>query len=125
MRLLLDTNALIWLLSEPGRLSDQASTQIEDRSNEVFVSVVSAWEIGVKKAKAKLDVPGDLESMLSRNGLEALPLTLRHGLAIESLPYEHHDPFDRMLVAQAQIEKLTLVTSDRTLRRYAIATMPA
>lgn len=125
VRLLLDTNALIWTLSEPGRLSDQASAQIEDRSNEVFVSVVSAWEIGVKKAKGKLDVPDDLESMLTRKEFEALPLTLRHGLAIESLPGEHHDPFDRMLVAQAQLEKLTLVTSDRTMRRYPIATLPA
>jgi PIN domain nuclease of toxin-antitoxin system len=125
VRLLLDTNALIWALAEPQCLSAQASDEITDSSNEVFVSVVSAWEIGIKKAKGRLDFPDDLESMLARREFEALPLTLGHALAVESLPHEHHDPFDRMLVAQAQLEKLTLITSDRTLGRYPIATMPA
>jgi PIN domain nuclease of toxin-antitoxin system len=123
--LLLDTNALIWTLADPQRLSPQATKEIEARSNEVFVSVVSAWEIGVKKAKGRLGFPDDLASMLRRKDFEPLPLTLRHGLAIESLPHQHHDPFDRMLVAQAQVEKLTLVTSDRAMRRYPIAVLPA
>jgi PIN domain nuclease of toxin-antitoxin system len=125
VRLLLDTNALIWTLAYPARLSSQASSEIEDRTNEVFVSVVSVWEIGVKKAKGKLDFPGDLEAKLGQKEFKALPLTLRHGLAIELLPHQHHDPFDRMLVAQAQVEKLTLVTSDRAMRRYPIAVLPA
>ncbi len=125
MRLLLDTNALIWALSHPARLSPQASGEIEDRSNEVFVSVVSVWEIGVKKAKSKLDFSGNIESMLAQKEFEPLPLTLRHGLAIEALPHQHHDPFDRMLIAQAQVEKLTLVTSDRMMQRYPVAVLPA
>jgi PIN domain nuclease of toxin-antitoxin system len=122
---MLDTNALIWALADPKRLSPQATSEIQDRSNEVFVSVVSAWEIGIKKAKGRLEFPDNLEQMLARKEFEPLSLTLRHGIAIESLPYQHHDPFDRMLIAQAQVEKLTLVTSDRTMQRYPIAVLPA
>ena len=125
MRLLLDTNALIWTLAAPQRLSTRAADEIGDSSNEILISVVSAWEIGLKRAKGKLNLRGDLERTLGEKGFQSLPLTLHHALAVESLPPEHHDPFDRMLVAQAQVEKLTLVTSDRTMRRYPIATLPA
>jgi PIN domain nuclease of toxin-antitoxin system len=123
--LLLDTNALIWTLANPKRFSDHAAREIQDESNAVYVSVVSAWEIGVKKAKSKLDLPGNLEPMLAEKKFDSLPVTLRHALAVESLPDQHHDPFDRMLVAQAQIEGLTLVTSDRQMRRYPVAVLPA
>jgi PIN domain nuclease of toxin-antitoxin system len=125
MRLLLDTNALIWAFSDPRRLSDYATEKIEDRGNAVLVSVVSAWEIGVKRAKGKLDFPGDLGAMIFEKEFEPLPLTLRHSLAVEALPHQHHDPFDRMLVAQTQVEGLTLVTSDREMRHYPISVLPA
>ena len=125
MRLLLDTNALIWTLAAPDRLSPRAAEEIQDSANDVVVSVISAWEIGLKRAKGKLDLRGDLELSLDERGFQPLPLSLRHALAVESLPPEHHDPFDRMLVAQAQVEKLTLVTSDRMMRRYPIAVLPA
>ncbi len=125
MRLLLDTNALFWALIEPKRLSSEAASAIEDESNKVFVSVVSAWEIGVKRAKGKLEMPMALGPMLAETRFEALSVTLDHALAVESLPHRHHDPFDRILVAQAQLENLVLVTSDRAMRRYPIAVMPA
>lgn len=125
MKLLLDTNALIWSFSDPSRLSEQAADAIRDESNRVFVSVVSAWEIAVKHSKGKLRLPGDLGAMIVAKRFEPLPLTMPHALGVESLPPEHHDPFDRMLVAQAQIDGLTLVTSDRTMRRYPIAVLPA
>ncbi len=125
MRLLLDTNALFWSLVEPERLSRHATDEIEDRSNDVFISVVSAWEIGVKRAKGKLEMPAALGPMLEQKSFEVLPVTLPHALAVESLPPHHHDPFDRILVAQAQIEKLTLVTSDREMRHYPISLLPA
>jgi PIN domain nuclease of toxin-antitoxin system len=125
VRLLLDTNALIWTFGDPKRLSDHAADAIRNEANAVFVSVVSAWEIGVKRAKGKLELPGNLESMITEKKFDPLPMTLRHALAVESLPYQHHDPFDRMLVAQAQAEGLTLITSDREMRRYPIAVMPA
>lgn len=125
VKLLLDTNALFWTLIEPKRLSRRAASTIEDESNDVFVSVVSAWEIGVKRAKGKLDMPSALGPMLSETRFEVLPVTLAHALAVEALPHRHHDPFDRILVAQAQVENLVMVTSDREMRRYPIAVMPA
>jgi PIN domain nuclease of toxin-antitoxin system len=125
VRLLLDTDALIWTFANPARLSAYAAEKIEDRSNDVLVSVVSVWEIGVKRAKRKLDMPGDLKAMIVEKEFEPLPLALRHGLAVEALPHQHHDPFDRMLIAQAQVEGLTLVTSDREMRHYPISVLPA
>ncbi len=125
MRILLDTNALIWAFSNPERLSNYAAEKIRDRSNEVLVSVVSIWEIGVKRAKRRLDMPGDLEEMIAEKEFTALPLALRHSLAVESLPPHHHDPFVRMLVAQAQVEGLILVTSDREMHNYPISVLPA
>jgi PIN domain nuclease of toxin-antitoxin system len=125
VRLLLDTNALVWTLIESKRLSSAAASAIEDEANEVFVSVVSAWEIGVKRAKGKLEMPSALGPMLSETRFEALSVTLDHALAVESLPHRHHDPVDRLLVAQAKLESLVLVTSDREMRRYPIAVLPA
>jgi PIN domain nuclease of toxin-antitoxin system len=125
VRLLLDTNALFWTLVEPQRLSSHAASEIEDESNEVFVSVVSAWEIGVKRAKGRLAMPMDLGSMLAKKRLEPLAVLLPHALAVESLPHWHHDPFDRLLIAQAQVENLVIVTSDRAMRHYPIALMRA
>jgi PIN domain nuclease of toxin-antitoxin system len=125
MRLLLDTNALIWTFADPARLSDYAREKIQDEANDVLVSVVSVWEIGVKRVKQKLDMPGDLEAMISAKKFDPLPLSLSHALAVESLPHQHHDPFDRMLIAQAQVEGLTLVTSDREMRHYPISVLPA
>lgn len=125
MNLLLDTNALIWTFSDPKRLSSYAAEKIRDRSNDVLVSVVSIWEIGVKRAKRRLDMPGNLEAMIAAKEFDPLPLTMRHALAIETLPHQHHDPFDRMLIAQAQVEGLTLVTSDREMQRYPISVLSA
>jgi PIN domain nuclease of toxin-antitoxin system len=125
MKLLLDTNALIWAFSDPERLSEYASEKIRDEANDVLVSVVSVWEIGVKRAKRRLDMPGDLEAMISAKKFDPLPLALRHAMAIEGLPHQHHDPFDRMLIAQAQVENLTLVTSDREMQRYPISVLSA
>jgi len=125
VRLLLDTNTLFWALIEPKRLAGNATAAIEDESNDVFVSAVSAWEIGVKRAKGKLEMPSALGPMLAETRFEALAVTLRHALAVEALPPHHHDPFDRILIAQAKLENLILVTSDREMRHYPIAVMSA
>lgn len=125
LRLLLDTNVLLWLLTEPEHLSSNALEAIENSANAVYVSVVGVWEISIKAAKGKLQTPPDLEMALKQQRFDTLPVTLQHVLAVESLPDHHGDPFDRMLVAQAQAEGLTLVTSDRAMRRYPIAVMPA
>ena len=125
MKLLLDTHALLWALLAPARLSSTAVEAIEDGANEVFVSVVSAWEIEIKRAKGKLAVTVPLADALSEQRFKALPVTLPYALAVESLPRRHRDPFDRMLIAQAQLEGMTLVTSDREVRHYPVATLPA
>jgi PIN domain nuclease of toxin-antitoxin system len=125
VKLLLDTNALIWTFADPERLSDYAREEIRDEANDVLVSVVSIWEIGVKRAKQKLDMPGDLEAMTSAKRFDPLPLALQHALAVEALPQQHRDPFDRMLIAQAQVEGLILVTSDREMQHYPISVLPA
>ena len=125
MRLLLDTNALLWALTDPDRLAPRAAEAIRDPDNDVFASVVNAWEIGVKRAIGRLRGHLDLEPMLDQHDFKVLPVTMAHALAIESLPPRHHDPFDRMLIAQTQVENLVLVTADRKMRHYAIAVLPA
>ncbi len=125
MRLLLDTNALLWALDRPERLSDRASDAISSPANDVFVSPVSAWEISIKSAARKLEPRVDLLHELRRLDLSPLAVTWEHGLAAGSLPLHHRDPFDRMLVAQAQLEGLTIVTSDERIARYQVAVLPA
>lgn len=91
----------------------------------MFVSVVSPWEIAIKKSRGNLSPPDDLESQLDEKRFSLLPVSLPHTEAIEALPHHHGDPFDRMLVAQAQVEGLTLVTADRKITRYQVALLPA
>lgn len=123
--MLLDTNALLWALTDPERFAPSAADAISNPNNDVFASVVNAWEIGVKRAKGRLRGRLDLEPMLDLHDFKILPVTMDHALAIESLPPRHHDPFDRMLVAQTQVENLVLVTSDRKMQYYEIAVLPA
>jgi len=125
LRLLLDTHVLLWAISDPDRLSAKASAAIAAEENEVFVSVVSPWEIAIKKSRNRIETPDDLDRGLEDSGFKLLPVLLRHTRAIESMPHHHRDPFDRMLVAQAVVDGLTLVTADRKLTRYATALMPA
>jgi PIN domain nuclease of toxin-antitoxin system len=124
LRLLLDTNVLIWVLTTPERLSEAATVAIRDRANDIFVSMASPWEISIKQALGNLSLPDDLETQLADESFELLQISMLHTRAVETLPHHHRDPFDRMLIAQAQVEQLTLVTSDRMMRRYPVATMP-
>ena len=124
MRLLLDTHALIWWLAGEPALSADATAAIIDSENEVFVSAASAWEIATKyrvgrlpqAAALALDVPGALASQ----GFIELPITVRHGQAAGSLPGPHRDPFDRMLIAQATLAGLILVSNETVFDRYAV-----
>ena len=125
MKLLLDTNALLWTMTQRDRLSPFAIGAIEDEGNEVFVSVVSAWEIESKAAKEKLRAPTDLEAAIAAQRFDPLEVAMRHVYAVESLPRHHRDPFDRMLIVQAQVEGMTLVTADHAMRRYPVAVLPA
>ena len=125
MRLLLDTHVLLWWLADGQTLSPTARAAIADGSNLVAISAVSAWEISIKRALGKLSVPDDLEYQITANGFVALPITISDGLAAGGLPRHHDDPFDRMLVAQAQAESLTVVTRDARFAHYDIDVLRA
>ncbi len=125
MRLLLDTHALIWWLEGGARLREEARAAIRSRVNEVRVSSVSAVEISIKIAKRKLDAPGDLVAQMARHGFTALPLTIEHGIELLGLPASHGDPFDRLLIAQARCEGLTILTNDRAFAAYDVPITPA
>jgi len=124
MRLLLDTHVFLWWIGDDPRLSLPAREAITKAENEIFFSVASAWEISVKTRLGKLTLPSDVESFLPdqihRNAISILPIGLAHALRVSRLPIHHRDPFDRMLVAQAQAEKLTLVTADASIRLYDV-----
>ena len=125
MRLLLDTHVLLWALSEPEQLDMDARAAVVDRRNEVFVSAASGWEIALKRALGKLRAPPELESVLLSEGFEPLAVTFRHAEEAGELPVHHRDPFDRMLVAQARIEGLVLVTRDAHIPLYQVPTLAA
>ena len=124
MKLLLDTHAFLWWVTKDQALATVARDEIA-RADVVAVSAASAWEIAIKKAAGRLNAPDDVEEQLDRHGFLPLEITLRHARAAGALPRHHGDPFDRMLVAQAQLESLTLVTRDRRLALYGVATLAA
>lgn len=122
MRLLLDTHVVLWQLSGSRTLGPTAEAAIASAS-ELRFSVVSFAEIGVKVAVGKLRVPEGLEDHVARSGLRVLGLTAAHGLGVAALPLHHRDPFDRLLIAQASSEGLTLVTADERIPEYDVATL--
>ena len=125
MNLLLDTHVLLWCLAAPHRLRRETRKKIEAPETVVFVSAASAWEIEVKRALGKLKVPADLEQQLQDKRFTELPVRVRHVRELRTLPELHRDPFDRMLVAQARYEGLTILTADEHLSRYGVPTIDA
>jgi PIN domain nuclease of toxin-antitoxin system len=120
LNFLLDTHVLLWWLADSAKIKEESRAAISDATNTVWVSAASAWEIAIKRALGKLEAPADLESAVRRSGFSALPITLRHAEAAGRLPRHHEDPFDRMLVAQASTEGLTIITQDTRFRRYRV-----
>jgi len=112
---------LLWWLADDPALNAAARAAIRPPHTLVFVSAATAWEISIKQALGKLEAPDDLVEALAANRFRALPITVAHALAAGRLPRHHDDPFDRMLVAQAQAEQLTLVTHDPQLQPYGIS----
>ena len=121
MHLLLDTHTLIWWLAKNPTLSIAAKEVIADPDNLVFVSAASAWEIAIKKSLGKLQAPDDLKKQMERQRFRELTIDIDSALAIEHLPNHHKDPFDRILIAQAMQEKLTIVSRDRIFKSYDVA----
>ena len=125
MSLLLDTQVLLWCLGAPDRLTRKARRRIESANEVVFVSVVSAWEVAIKRALGKLKAPDDLHEQLAKKRFTELALRMRHVEQLSALPDLHRDPFDRMLVAQAKADDLVFVTADELLRTYPVKSLPA
>lgn len=124
MKLLLDTHVVLWWLEEAS-ISREAQTAIENPRNPVCVSAASAWELGIKVGLGKLEPPERLSDRLTAERFTPLPVTVEHGLRVGELPLHHKDPFDRLLVAQAQLEGLTIVTRDRRIALYDVQTLAA
>lgn len=128
MSLLLDTHVFLWWLVDDPRLSRDARATIADGSAMVFVSAASLWEAEIKAAlgRLELDVDAvDLADEVAANGFTELPITGRYTRTAATLPNHHSDPFDRMLIAQAMVDDLHLVTSDRIIGRYKVAVLSA
>jgi PIN domain nuclease of toxin-antitoxin system len=124
MKLLLDTHAFLWLNQEPEKLSTAVMTALQDDENEIFLSLVSVWEIQIKQQLGKLELKTDLLSILrlhtEMNTIQLLSMQLPHILGLQDLPAHHKDPFDRLLIAQARIENLTMISSDQYFSMYPI-----
>ncbi len=120
-RLLLDTHILLWWLVEDSRLNPGYLSEIAKPENDVFVSAASIWEITIKQKKGLLQVPADLLEVVEEEGFEALSITFAHSELAGNLTEFHKDPFDRMLIAQAQIEQMILVTDDSQIQQYEVS----
>jgi PIN domain nuclease of toxin-antitoxin system len=124
MTILLDTQCWLWWLVSPERLSPEALARIADAKNTLLLSAASSWEIAIKHSLGKLPLPAPLEAFVSsrmaRDGIAALPVQHVHALRVATLPLHHRDPFDRLLIAQAQIERIPIMTADLVFQRYAV-----
>ena len=123
MNYLLDTHVFLWMLADPARLNEKATRIIQNPNKSVYVSVVTAVEIAIKKKLGKLDAPDGLAAEIRSRGLLELPLRYTHGEAMQNLPDHHSDPFDRMLIAQAQCEGFTIITHDGKFANYPVAVL--
>jgi PIN domain nuclease of toxin-antitoxin system len=125
MRLLLDTQVWLWMVVAPDRLSPAARRFVSSEENELVLSAASSWEIAIKHAIGKLKLPGEpadlVPEWMARTGVTPLPVLHRHALHVASLPPHHRDPFDRLLVAQAQLEHLAVLTADRHFASYDVS----
>lgn len=122
---LLDTHVVIWWLESPEQISQVARTEIANVRNPVFFSAVSMFEIATKEAKGSLRFDADLRDRLAACRFAGLPVSIEHADGVRHLPMIHKDPFDRLLVSQARVERLTLITSDETLARYDVPVLAA
>ncbi len=124
MKALLDTHAFLWWISDDPRLSEKAREIVADGRNELFFSAASGWEISIKAGLGRLEVPEDLQrfisDQLSRNAIQVLPIYLSHAVHTGSLPVHHRDPFDRILVSQAILEQIPLLSADPQFSHYPV-----
>ena len=124
MRYLLDTHTFLWWNMDDAQLSSLAKELIADSNNEIFLSAASAWEIAIKTARGRLTLPEDptrfVSNRMSLHGFQALPVQIHHAVQVYKLPMHHADPFDRLLIAQSQIESMPLISADADIRKYEV-----
>lgn len=120
MKFLLDAYVLVWWLSDHKSLSTKAVREIRKMEDTIFVSAVTPWEISIKRALGKLQAPDELEEVIESNSFQQLPISIRHGLVAGNLPRHHDDSFDRMLIAQAQTDQLTIITHYTRIEQYGV-----
>ena len=125
LELLLDSHTLVWVLEGGGRLRPSTLAAIFSSGNRVFISAASVWEIAIKVASGRLQVADNPVTFVQNSGFVELPINFRYAELAASLPLHHRDPFDRMLIAQAQVEGLTLVTNDSRIAMYNVPTLDA
>lgn len=125
MRLLLDTHVLLWFLDDDERLGVIARNAITDEENEVFVSTASIWEISIKQSLGKIRTPKSLMEVVKASRIKVIPIEPAHAMGVRDLPFHHKDPFDRLLVIQAKLGSMTLVTQDRVLAAYSVPILEA
>jgi PIN domain nuclease of toxin-antitoxin system len=129
VKLLIDTHILLWWFMRSERLKKKIRETLADPSNEVFVSAAATWEIAINAAIGRLTLPGDpgqyLPNRIRRAGITELPITSAHTYGVFALPHHHADPFDRLFIAQAQHEGLTIVTSDPVFKQYDVRRISA
>jgi PIN domain nuclease of toxin-antitoxin system len=122
---LLDTHIFVWALAEPDRVPKQAWPVLRDPSAQLFLSVASAWELAIKSGRGKIGLPGGVRDFVGegcrRTGVTLLGIDLAHTAEVEQLPHHHRDPFDRMLIAQARVESLSLLSCDAAIGAYEVA----
>jgi PIN domain nuclease of toxin-antitoxin system len=127
MQVLLDTHSFLWWIEDSPNLSEKARRIIEDGNNQILVSAASAWEIATKSRLGKLRLPANPEAFVSdhlqANAFQPLPITVSHALHTASLPLLHRDPFDRMIIAQGQLERVPILTSDVLIHQYDVTSI--
>jgi PIN domain nuclease of toxin-antitoxin system len=120
VKLLLDTHAALWWMADDERMGAAAATRLADGGNQVLLSAAIVWEVAIKRSLGKLEAPDGFAATLVSAGAVPLAVNLAHAAAVETLPWHHRDPFDRMLVAQADIEGAVIVSRDEALRAYGV-----
>ena len=124
MKYLLDTHAFLWFVSDDNRLSSKARTLIKNNKNEIYFSAVSAWEMSIKSRLRRLTIKEELEpfivKQLAENNFSTLSITIFHSIYTSKLPKIHKDPFDRMLIAQSNVEQMSLISKDKDIKKYKV-----
>ena len=120
MRLLLDTHAALWWLGGDERFGAIAAAHLTDASSDVLLSAAVVWEVAIKRSLGKLEAPGDFAATLVGAGARPLSVSIHHAAAVEQLPWHHRDPFDRLLLAQAVVERAAIVSGDTALAPYGV-----